>query len=238
MCADVIENYIPCCINVMWSNFDSNPKENHLSILTVNAHSLTGKFADLVTNLNLLRKRFFFIIVTDLWLSYYSDLVLEINGYKSHSISRKGRKGGGIKLFYLDYISTEATSHISVKGDSYERFFVKTSIPGLGNMYVAEIYQPPNKPVTDFTQFISGAMRYTNRFHTVFAGDLKIDFMNISNVTRIYINTFHPFSFVNEINLPTFILPSNGNVISSIDHVWYNLKVPRSSYVVSIPCPI
>ena len=48
-----------------------------------------------------------------------------------------------------------------------------------------------------------------------------------------YINTFHQYSFVNEISLPTFISPSNGSAVSSIDHVWHNLNVPRYSYVVS-----
>ena len=70
-------------------------------------------------------------------------------------------------------------------------------------MYVAGIYRPPNKPVTDFTQFISGAMEYTNQSHTVFAGDFNIDVMKNSTVTRNYINTFHQYSFINEINLPT-----------------------------------
>ena len=84
MCAEVIENYVPRCKYVMWSNLDSNLKENNLSRLTVSAHSITGKFADLVTNLNLIKKRFSFIIVTESWLSYDSNLVLEIKGYKSH----------------------------------------------------------------------------------------------------------------------------------------------------------
>ena len=57
----------------MWSNLDSKLKENNLSILTVNAHSITGKFADLVTNLNLVIKRFYFVIVTESWLSYDSS---------------------------------------------------------------------------------------------------------------------------------------------------------------------
>ena len=48
-----------------------------------------------------------------------------------------------------------------------------------------------------------------------------------------YINTFHQYSFVNEISLPTFISPSNGSAVSSIDHVWHNLNVPRYSYAVS-----
>ena len=84
---------------------------------------------------------------------------------------------------------------------------------------------PPNKPVTDYTQFIPGVMDYTNRFHTVFAGDTIIDVMNNSNVKRNYIKTFQQYSFVNEINLPTFISPSGGSAISLINHVWHNLNV-------------
>ena len=101
-------------------------------------------------------------------------------------------------------------------------------------MYVARIYRPSNKPVTDFTQFFSGAMEHTNRFHTVLAGDFNIDVRKNSFATRNYINTFHQYSFVNENNLPSFILPRKRSAISSIDHVWHSLNVPRSSYVVSL----
>ena len=219
----------------MWSNLDSNLKDN-LSILTVNAHSITCKSVDLVTNINLVRKRFSFIIVTESWLTYDSILILEIIGfigYKSYPISIMGRKCEGIKLFYLDYSSTEVISHLSVIEVSYETIFVKASFLCSDNMYVAGIYRPPNKSVTDFTQFITEAMEYTNRFHTVFAGDFNVDIVNNSNVTRNYINMSHQFSFVNEINLPTFNSPNNGSAISSIDHVWHNLNAPRCSFVVS-----
>ena len=84
MCADVIENHVSLYKNIMWSNLDSNLKENNLFVFTVNAHSKTGKFADLVTNLNLVRKRFSFSIFTESRFSYDSNLVSEINGYKSH----------------------------------------------------------------------------------------------------------------------------------------------------------
>ena len=57
--------------------------------------------------------------------------------------------------------------------------------------------------------------------------------MKNSNVTRNYINTFHEYSFVNEIKLSTFISPSKGSATSSIGHVWHNLNVPRSSYIVT-----
>ena len=63
-------------------------------------------------------------------------------------------------------------------------------------------------------------MEYTNQLHTVFAGDLNVDVMNNANVMRNNINTLHLNNFINEIYLPTFIWPSNGSVISLIDHVW------------------
>ena len=90
----------------------------------------------------------------------------------------------------------------------------------------------PNKPVTDFTQFITAAMEHTNQFRTVFAVDFYIDFMNNSNVTRKYIITFRQYSLVNEIKLSTYIWPSNGSATSSINQVWHNLNVPRTSYIV------
>ena len=93
-----------------------------------------------------LLNEFPFIKVTESWLSYDSNLVLEINGYKSHSFIRTGRKGGGFKLFYFDYISIEVKIHLSVIEDSYKSIFVKASISGIGNMYVASIHRPPKNP--------------------------------------------------------------------------------------------
>ena len=57
----------------------------------MNARSITFGFADLVTALNLVRKRLTFIIITESCLTEESNLALEINGYKSHTINRVGR---------------------------------------------------------------------------------------------------------------------------------------------------
>ena len=113
-------------------------------------------------------------------------------------VGERAEKAKPKKLFYLDYFSREIISHLSVIEDSYESIFVNASIFGLGNMYVAGIYRPrnKNKPLTDFTRFITGAMDYTNRFQTVFAGYFYIDFMNNPNMTRNYISMFHQYSFI------------------------------------------
>ena len=45
-----------------------------------------SKFADPVTNLNLIRKWFSFIVITESWLTEESYFALEIIGYKAHTL--------------------------------------------------------------------------------------------------------------------------------------------------------
>ena len=82
---------------------DKSFEHNNLFVLTVNVLNKTGKFADLITNLNHIKKQFTFIIITESWLTDESNFVLEINGYKSHTIKKVGRTEGDTKTFYLDY---------------------------------------------------------------------------------------------------------------------------------------
>ena len=64
------------------AELDGNFKDNNLSVLAVNVRSITVKLADMISNLNLAKKRFTFIINVDHWLTDESNFVLEINGYK------------------------------------------------------------------------------------------------------------------------------------------------------------
>ena len=62
-----------------------NIKDNILFILLINVRSIIGEFADWITNLILVRKKFTFIIITESWLTDESILVPENNGYKSRA---------------------------------------------------------------------------------------------------------------------------------------------------------
>ena len=110
--------------HVLWYELDSNLKEMNLPVISINTRSITGKFAELVINLNLIRERVFFVIITESLLTEESNLVLEIDGYKYHTINRVGLTGGNIKLFHLDYISNEVISDFSVKEDLYICIFL------------------------------------------------------------------------------------------------------------------
>ena len=63
MSDDQVDSYVPQCSNVLWSELDKNLIDNKLSVLTVNARSITGKYVDLITNLNLVRKWYIYIFI-------------------------------------------------------------------------------------------------------------------------------------------------------------------------------
>ena len=53
---DDIYIYVPLCKIILWSELDKNLRENKLSIFTVNARIITGKFAELEANSNFIKK--------------------------------------------------------------------------------------------------------------------------------------------------------------------------------------
>ena len=84
---------------------------------------------------------------------------------------------------------------------SHESILLKAAIPGLGNMFVEGIYRPPNTPLADSAQFITNTLECTNNCRTVFAGDFNINVLSNSNAMRNYVDTFHQYGLISEINL-------------------------------------
>ena len=66
---DQVDNYVPQCSNVLWSELNKNPKNNNLPVITVNINRITRKITDSIANLNHIRKRFNFIIIKESWLT-------------------------------------------------------------------------------------------------------------------------------------------------------------------------
>ena len=79
-------------------------------------------------------------------------------------------------------------------------------------MYVAGTYRPSNTPLTDSTQFVINTLKHTDDCRTVFAGDLNFNVLSNSKPMRNFVDTFHQYSLINELNLPTYLSPSYGFV--------------------------
>ena len=70
-------------------------------------------------------------------------------------------------------------------------------LPGLGNMFVAGTYRPPNTPLADFSQFITNTLEYTGNCRTVFAGYFNIDVLSNSIAMLKCVDTFHQYGLIN-----------------------------------------
>ena len=74
------------CRNVTWNELDSYVVKKKFSCLTVNMRSIISKFSELSNNLSSIKHKFTFIVITESWLTPFSDFALNIDGYKSFSL--------------------------------------------------------------------------------------------------------------------------------------------------------
>ena len=70
-------------------------------------------------------------------------------------------------------------------------------------MCVAGNYRPPKTPLADSTQIITNTLEYPINCRTVFPSDFNVDVPSNSNVMRNYVDTFHQYGLIKEINLLT-----------------------------------
>ena len=85
---------------------------------------------------------------------------------------------------------------------------MRAAVPGLENTFMAGVYRPLNKHFADFTWYIRGSLEYRNKYCALFRGGFNTDVMDNSNMARNYVDSFHRYSFVIEINMRTYISPS------------------------------
>ena len=97
---DNAESYAPQCNNCSWHELSNNIKVENSNIISINMRSIVGKFGEFVSYLNVVKKPFTFIVLTETWLSESTDYGYDIEGYESLSVYRCNQRGGGIKIYH------------------------------------------------------------------------------------------------------------------------------------------
>ena len=216
---------------ITWNKFGKVYRKCCLSFMTMNARSLSNKFTEFLSYLSSLQQKITFILITETWLNEANDTLFEIPGYKSHNYFRTSGVGGGMKLYFLDHITSNIFSDVSLI--ACEFLIVDTHVPGVGQIRVCGIYRPPNKSIGDFLSCMDTLLETSCNSDIVLLGDFNINTFDVnnSNVQR-YINLFESYGLRNEISLSTYVSPSNMIDGSCIDHIWHNLQIRRDSYVL------
>ena len=174
-------------------------------------------------------------MITETWLKSCSDIALEIEGYHSKSLYRMGTSGGGIKIYYLKSINVTVLDSFTVCSDIYENMVLNANVPGLGDILVCCFYRIPNRPFLQSINFLTSFLQFCRSKRTVICGDFNIDIANQNNLrsTREYCDLMVSYSFLPQINLPTYISLSNYTFMLSLDHAWHNFHVTSQSFVIN-----
>ena len=122
------DEYVPQCNKVSWRVL-SKELDNRLSVLNINMRSISNKFSEFYAHLEMVKSKFFFIVVTETRLKDSTDFLYEIDGYKSVSINRNDLRGGGIKIYHDESISVQILNEISGLSDTSKRLLIKAFVP-------------------------------------------------------------------------------------------------------------
>ena len=231
--SDDFSAYIPDCRRTTFDLVSSELFQK-ISVLNINIRSIANKFSEFSAHLSLMKNKFSFIIVTETWLQDSIDFTFELDGYTSVSLNRVGRRGGGIKVFHQNSISSSIINDLTTQSDTCERIFLRANIPSLGTFVLGAIYRPPSVPILPFVEETAGILESLANSRCVIVGDININTLNYEtdrNV-RTYVDTFSEHNFFNEINLPTYHSPITQSDLSCLDHMWHNLLIPRASFVL------
>ena len=221
------------CNYIEWSKL---PDYNSLTVLSVNARSLVSNFSSLVSYLSTVNFKFTFIIVVESWLNKNKDIGYEIDGYKSHSIYRDdNRRGGGIKIYFLENISVNVVNNFTVVNDDLECLILEASIPSLKNFFIGGIYRPPGSNINNFLDFLNTTLNEIDCKKCIISGDtnLNLDKINERPNVRSYVDLFTSYGYLNTISLPTYVSSSHDHVTSCIDLFWTNISQIKEAFVIT-----
>ena len=138
-----------------------------------------------------------------------------------------------MKLYVLENIKCKVIE--TPVNDICETLLVSANVPNVGNIRVCGIYRPPQNSVPSFIDYIEQLLWENCVYKCFFLGDMNINTMISSNLTRRYNNIMHSFSMKNMISdVPTYVPPNSDDIsgLSCLDHIWHNLETDVNSYVL------
>lgn len=230
------EIYSSDCSIQNWSSATKLVGEKTLSFLSLNIHSLPGKFTELLAHLDSIKTEFKFIFITETYLNESTENLYNIPGYKSVSLSRSNRTGGGIKLYYKEELMLQICGEFTSNTGACERLIVSSTIPGIGNIFICGVYRPPHSSVSDFCCELEQVLTWFGDKKAVILGDFNINLRGrLSPSVSRYENLLRQFNYVNEINLLTYHSPITKTDKSCLDHIWHNLNLNRRSFILRPP---
>ena len=231
---DANENCYTCNLN----NFNLKVYNEKLSILFININGLRVKIHELRSFVAMSNLKFTVIALTEVKLDSRVDADLEIPGYLSIA-NYRNEFGGGIKLFYLDFLNVVKVDDNYLTGlhDTHESLCVTCDMPNFDKITINVIYRPPEKLSRNFCNNMEYILERFNANNNIFLGDFNMSMFDIANNASIrdFVDLFTSCGYINCITKPTYIIHGDTTPSSLIDHCWMNTNMTYCSYLIEPP---
>lgn len=209
-------------------------KNNELSILCINVHSLISKFDEFLIYLNGFKNKPSIIVVTESWLNNDIEKLYNIKGYSGFFLSRDS-KGGGIIIYanqdlkcpklITQYLSN--TEDIESIGVSFYVNEQKHNVLG--------IYRRPAGNNNAFLSRLTEILSQNLVGKTIIAGDFNIDILKTGESTTLKLkNIMSVLGFSLCVSKPTRLNLEDESKSTLIDQIWTNFTLinPKSTVLL------
>jgi len=173
-----------------FNNFFKPADKHSANVIQINCRSITKNFTALKTFLSTLPISPTVIAVSKTWLNISTEDTVNLLGYNYYSISRSGKRGGGVGIYLHKNFNCSLITEWSVLKDSTECVFIEVfSVKG-PNVIVGSVYRPSGSNVADFNyEFASllSAIKRGKRKLTIIAGDYNLDLLSLT-VMKLLVN--------------------------------------------------
>ncbi len=210
--------------------FDVNVRKvNGFSIKHFNSRSLQTNFEAITNYLDLLKKDFHVIAISETWLNKNIIDDFNMSGYNTYSTLRCNRKGGGVSIYVSNKLNvTRKVSLSTTIDDILESITIEIHVQKGKNIIVSCIYRSPGTDL-QVCNFLENALKNVNHNKYIYiCGDFNIDLLKTSDhaKSKEYIDMLYSFGL-----FPTILKPSRiaGQSATLIDNIFTN-AVATSHY--------
>ena len=213
----------------------------------INCRSVVNKIQEI--QLELVNNNLDLCILTETWIREDDTITptrLCPNGYKSYSISRKDRVGGGIAVVYKSGLNISITSSGTFKTMELSSFIISTRNKQI-NLII--IYRPPDTNTLEFCRELANLLEtnINSSGEMVLLGDFNIAVNKpLETGPATFLDVLNSFNLINKVDKPThrlantldlIIQDANSSIISRIkvdrllsDHniIFFDISLPHT----------
>jgi hypothetical protein len=207
----------------------------NLNVLCVNLRSIRKNWDLLVAHLGDMLPSIHILVLLEINISEVEIINYSLPGYESFSQCRPTGRGGGVLLFYKNYLKIE---NLPVQFLTAELMMFKLDLKNT-NTFILVFYRPPSSNVNHFNSELETLLSsdlLNNNENIIMVGDLNICYLSETYGAMDYVNVLHSYGLHYTITEPTRIEFMNNNLVSScIDHLNARLhNIQYKSFTIEI----